>query len=75
MVGYRGMLPPCRFLLARWNSQTCIARQRAGAAESQARAANALRSRRRSRVAGFRLSGAAVFWVLDAMKSRSSRRR
>jgi len=64
MAGYRGMLPPCRLLLARWIMQTCITRHRAGAAESQALVKNDFRTRRRSRSARFRLSGAAVFGVL-----------
>lgn len=64
MISYGATLPPCSLLAVRWTMQTCITPHRAGADESQARAQNDFRSRRRSRSARLRLSGAAVFGVL-----------
>jgi hypothetical protein len=66
MVGYGATLPPCWLLAIGWIMRVCITRRRAGADESQARAENDFRNRRRSRSARLRLSGAAVFGVLHS---------
>lgn len=63
-VGYGVTLPPCQLLLVRWTIQTCKTPHRTGVDESQTRAENDFRSRRRSRSACLRLSGAAMFGVL-----------
>lgn len=66
MVGYGATLPPCWLLAVGWIMQVCITRHRAKEVELQTRAENGFRSRRRSRSAGFRLSGAAMCGVLHS---------